>query len=134
VSEKEILQPLVISIMENMTHKSVYVRRATAHCIGHIYQVDQSLIESAGDVLRKALKEEKDSLTRVAIFSVLTRYLPQFAVKFLLSISQQITTFSDPFVMCVLKFIRLVFKSTPQYKAKYVATIYVKISNPKFIL
>ena len=134
INEKEILQPLVPSVIENMTHKHVYVRKATAHCIGHIYQVDKTLLESAGDVLRTALKAEKDSMTRVVIFSVLTRYLPVVAVKFLISISQQITTFSEAFIMAVLKFVRLVYKSTPQYKSKYVEILGVLILSNSMMI
>ncbi|GAB1225776.1 hypothetical protein ENUP19_0262G0001, partial [Entamoeba nuttalli] len=129
VSEKEIIQPLVNAILENMTHKHVYVRKATANAIGHIYQVDPSLVEHAGDILRKALKEEKDSMTRVVIFSVITRYLPEHAIKFLISIAQQITTFSEPFIMVVLKFIRLIYKSTPQFKSKYIEILGCLISS-----
>ncbi|ELP88936.1 coatomer beta subunit, putative [Entamoeba invadens IP1] len=94
VSERGILQPLVNAVVDNMTHKHVYVRKAAAN-------------------------EEKDSSARVCIFSVLTQTLPEFALKFLVSIAQQITTFSELFVMTVLKFIRLIQKSTPAYKGKY---------------
>ncbi|KAL7719940.1 Coatomer subunit beta [Entamoeba marina] len=130
VGEKDILQPLIPSIIENLTHRSSYVRKATADVLGHIYVIDSTLVEHASDSLRTALKEERDTSSRVVIFNVLTRISPEVALKFIVSITQQITTFSSSFVLTVLHFIRRVHKSTPAYKPQFVGLLSSLLSSP----
>jgi coatomer subunit beta len=60
LKEKDILEPLVSSVVANLSHRVTYVRRSAVLCAHSIFTKFPSLLPDAPDLVEKFLIEEND--------------------------------------------------------------------------
>jgi len=110
LTETELLEPLVPSVMANLEHRHSFVRRNAVLAVMSIYQLPggDMLMADAPEYIEKLLASESDLSTRRNAFLFLFNCAQDRAVDFLLSHLDQVDTWGDILQMVVLDLVRKV--------------------------
>jgi coatomer subunit beta len=81
--EPELLEPLVPSIKQCLTHRHPYVRRNAVLAVFSIFKNFKDLLPDAPEEIEKLLEEETDSATRRNAFVMLFQVAQDHALAFL---------------------------------------------------
>ncbi|KAG6534082.1 coatomer subunit beta-1-like [Zingiber officinale] len=127
LSEPEILEPLVPSVLANLDHRHPFVRRHALLAISAIYrlpgQAGEQLIPDAPELVEKALASEQDPSARRNAFLMLASCAQARAVAYLLSQTHHVPDWGELHQMTALDLIRKVCRSNPAEKGKYIKII-----------
>ncbi|XP_038985773.1 coatomer subunit beta-1-like [Phoenix dactylifera] len=132
LSEAEILEPLIPSILTNLEHRHPFIRRHALLAISAIYRLPQGehLLPDAPDLVEKALSTEQDLSARRNAFLMLITCAQDRAVSYLLSHADQVPAWGDLLQMAVLDLIRKVCRSNRAEKGKYIKIIISLLNSP----
>jgi len=125
LSETELLEPLVPSVMANLEHRHSYVRRSAILAVMSIYKLPGGdiLMQDAPEYVEKMLISEVDLSARRNAFLFLFHCAQDRAVEFLLSNLEQVSTWGDILQMVALDLVRKVCRTSPEQKGKYMKII-----------
>ncbi|KAM3330202.1 hypothetical protein ACQJBY_026901 [Aegilops geniculata] len=110
LSEPEVLEPLVPSILENLEHRHHFIRRHALSAISAIYRLPQGdqLIPDAPELVERALASEQDASARRNAFVMLCLCGTERAVAYLLSNTGRVMEWPDLLQMAAVDLIRKV--------------------------
>lgn len=132
ISEHEILEPLIPSIVACLEHRHSFVRRNAVLCMDRIYQMPGGdlLLQDAPETIERFLNGgESDLSTRRNAFLMLYNNDQEKAVNFLLQNVEQVATWGDILQNVVLDLIRKVCRTDPSQKGKYIKIILMLLST-----
>ncbi|KAH6554530.1 hypothetical protein KP509_1Z327700, partial [Ceratopteris richardii] len=125
LNEAELIEPLIPSVLANLEHRHVFVRRNAILAIMSIYKLPQGeqLLGDAPELIEKALSTEQDLSARRNAFLMLFMCAQERAVNFLLNHLDNVPNWGDLLQMVVLELIRKVCRTKPSEKGKYIKII-----------
>ncbi|URE20520.1 hypothetical protein MUK42_11785 [Musa troglodytarum] len=127
LSEPEILEPLVPSVLANLDHRHPFIRRHALLAVAAIYrlpgQAGEQLLPDAPELVEKTLSSEQDLSARRNAFLMLASCAQPRAVTYLLSHADHVPDWGDLLQMAALDLIRKVCRSNPAEKGKYIKII-----------
>lgn len=125
LKEKELLEPLVPSIVQNLEHRHSFVRKNAFLAIGSICKLPdgEALIGDAPDTVLRCLETEHDLATRRNAFMVLCNTAPDKAVQFLTSHLDEVPNWGEVMQTMTLELIRKQCRRAPESKGKYLKII-----------
>mmetsp|Transcript_9201 Transcript_9201/g.38980 ORF Transcript_9201/g.38980 Transcript_9201/m.38980 type:complete len:964 (-) Transcript_9201:1042-3933(-) len=132
ITEAEILEPLIPSIVACLEHRHSFVRRNAVLCIDRIYQMPggDMLLQDAPETIERFLAGgESDLSTRRNAFLMLYNNDQDRAVSFLLQNVEQVANWGDILQNVVLDLIRKVCRTDPSQKGKYIKIILMLLST-----
>ncbi|XP_051221207.1 coatomer subunit beta-2-like [Lolium perenne] len=134
LSEPEILEPLVPSILENLDHRHHFVRRHALSAISAIYRLphgDQLISDDAPELVERAVASEQDASARRNAFLVLCLCAQERALVHLFSNAQRVTQWPDLLQMAAVELIRKVCSCPNRAdKGRYIKIIVSLLSSP----
>ncbi|KAJ4800220.1 Coatomer subunit beta [Rhynchospora pubera] len=132
ISEHEILEPLMPSVLTCVNHRHPFVRRNALLAISAISRLPhgEHLLPDAADLVEKAVETEADASARRNAFVMLCNCAQDRAVAFLLSHADQVSGWSGLLQMAVLDLIRKVCRTNPALKGRYMNIIIALLSSP----
>ncbi|XP_078430525.1 coatomer subunit beta-1-like [Wolffia australiana] len=125
LSEAEIIEPLVPSILSNLEHRHPFVRRNAVLAIMSLYKLPQGeqLLVDAPETIERLLGTEQDASTRRNAFLMLFQCAQDRAVAYLLSHIESVTDWGELMQMVVLDLIRKVCRTNRSEKGRYIKII-----------
>nr|CCC89365.1 putative coatomer beta subunit [Trypanosoma congolense IL3000] len=134
VKEVELVEPLISSIVQNLTHRITYVRRNAALAVHRIYKRFPELLPDAPELMEKFVCEENDVSACRNGFDMLVECAPERAVRFLTKLrsSKYMESVGPALQMSIVDFARHMIRSNPCDKGKYVTILFsiLQSSNP----
>uniref|UniRef100_A0ACD5XZ06 Uncharacterized protein n=1 Tax=Avena sativa TaxID=4498 RepID=A0ACD5XZ06_AVESA len=133
LSEPEVLEPLVPSILENLQHRHHFIRRHALSAISSIYRLPHGdqLIPDAPELVERALDTEQDASARRNAFLMLCLCGQERAVAYLFSNAERVTEWPDLLQMAAVDLIRKVCRSPNRAdKGRYIKIIISLLSSP----
>ncbi|KAG8045246.1 hypothetical protein GUJ93_ZPchr0008g13481 [Zizania palustris] len=133
LSEPEVLEPLVPSILENLEHRHHFIRRHALSAISAIYRLPHGdqLIPDGPELVERALASEQDASARRNAFVMLCACAQERAVAYLLSNADRVAEWPDLLQMAAVDLIRKVCRSTNRTdKGRYIKIIISLLSSP----
>ena len=121
LTEAELLEPLIPSIVQNLEHRHSYVRRNAVMAMDKIYQLPGGdiLLQDAPETIERFLSSgESDLSTKRNAFLMLYNNAQDRAVSYLMSNLEQVATWGDILQTVVLDLIRKV-KTSRHTKAAW---------------
>lgn len=123
LKESDILEPLIPSVRENLSHKHPYVRKNAVLAIFTIFKIHKYLIPDAVELLSTYLAQESDqSAKRNVLMMLINTSLPT-AVEYYHQVFNQIPNFDQGIQLIFIEMIRKDCKNPSADKAKYIQTI-----------
>jgi len=132
ITEHDLLEPLIPSIVQNLEHRHSYVRRNAVMAINKIYNLPggEHLIPDAPEIIESFLMSgENDLGTRRNAFLMLYTHAQDRAVHYLMQNIEAVATWGDILQTVVLDLIRKVCRSDPTQKGKYIKVILVLLGT-----
>eukprot|EP00928_Gymnodinium_smaydae_P009748 TRINITY_DN13646_c0_g1_i1.p1 TRINITY_DN13646_c0_g1~~TRINITY_DN13646_c0_g1_i1.p1 ORF type:complete len:1017 (-),score=275.67 TRINITY_DN13646_c0_g1_i1:150-3200(-) len=114
-----ILEPLKDVVMRNLSHRHSYVRRNAVMCVySMVKNFGIEMIPEACEDIEQLLLVEGDLSTKRNAFLMLLHCDTERAMKYVLSMQEQVTTTGDLFQLAVLELVRKVCRSSPQHRGR----------------
>ncbi|ORC88944.1 putative coatomer beta subunit [Trypanosoma theileri] len=134
VKEKELVEPLISSVVQNLSHRVTYVRRSAVLAVHAICRRFPDLLPDAPELVEKFIGDENDVSARRNAFDMLVECAPERAVRFL-TMFRETTDMAEAgaaFQVSVVDFARQMIRANPYDKAKYVAILFniLQSKNP----
>ncbi|KAL9658175.1 hypothetical protein ABK040_013087 [Willaertia magna] len=126
VKENELLEPLIQPILENLQHRTSYVRRCAVTTIFSIYsnaENGEELIPDAPELMEEFLKTETEISAMRHAFIMLFHCDQERAVRYLRSNFNTISTQGDIFQLSILNLLKQMCKLYPSEKGTYLKVI-----------
>eukprot|EP00818_Percolomonas_sp_WS_P000497 CAMPEP_0117450660 /NCGR_PEP_ID=MMETSP0759-20121206/8588_1 /TAXON_ID=63605 /ORGANISM="Percolomonas cosmopolitus, Strain WS" /LENGTH=955 /DNA_ID=CAMNT_0005243199 /DNA_START=103 /DNA_END=2966 /DNA_ORIENTATION=+ len=125
VGEREILEPLIPPIVQNLEHRHSYVRRQAILTIYSIYYSHgfKHLIPEAPDLIYEFLQTETDATSKRNAFVMLQDCAPDKASKYLRSIIDEVPKTGHLFQLELLRLLKKMCSMYPSEKSKYLRVI-----------
>ncbi|WPT11894.1 Coatomer subunit beta-1 [Picochlorum sp. SENEW3] len=125
ITEEELLEPLVPSVIQNLEHRHSYVRKNAVMALSAVYKLPKGelLVPDAPELIEKLLRSEQDLGTRRNAFKMLSLHDQDRAVAYLFDNIERIADWGDVLQVAVLELIRKVCRSNPQAKGRYIKII-----------
>ncbi|KAM3349088.1 hypothetical protein ACQJBY_022314 [Aegilops geniculata] len=133
LSEPEVLESLVPSILENLEHRHHFIRRHALSAISAIYRLPQGdqLIPDAPELVERALASEQDASARRNAFVMLCLCGTERAVAYLLSNAERVMEWPDLLQMAAVDLIRKVCRPPNRAdRGRYIKIIFSLRSSP----
>ena len=126
LKEKDILEPLVSSVVANLTHRVTYVRRSAVLAVHAIFSKFPQLLPDAPEFVEKFLVDENDVCARRNAFAMLVACAQDKAVKYLTAFREahDMSESGDLFQLSVVDFIKHTIQTNPHEKVKYVPVLF----------
>lgn len=131
LKERDILEPLISSVVANLTHRVTYVRRSAVLAVHAIYTKFPQLLPDAPDHVEKFLQEENDVSARRNAFNMLFQCSQERAVRFLAAFreSNDMSQAGDVFQLSIVDFVKHMIQANPYDKAKYVPILFAVLQS-----
>lgn len=129
VTDREILGPLVPTILENLSHRHHYVRRNAVLTVHSVYQSVPDLIPEAAAEIVSFLAEESDGSARRNAFFMLYNADEKAAMTYFASIADDASHQPEGLQLAILEFARKVCRSDPRQKGRFIAVIFGFLSS-----
>ncbi|PKA52889.1 Coatomer subunit beta-1 [Apostasia shenzhenica] len=125
LSETEIIEPLIPSVLSNLEHRHPFIRRNAILAVMSIYKLPQGeqLLADAPELIERLLANEQDPSARRNAFLMLFSCAQDRAVSYLLSHVDQVPDWPEQLQMVVLDLIRKVCRSNRSEKGRYIKII-----------
>mmetsp|Transcript_11718 Transcript_11718/g.13507 ORF Transcript_11718/g.13507 Transcript_11718/m.13507 type:complete len:956 (+) Transcript_11718:31-2898(+) len=137
LKERDILEPLISSVVANLTHRVTYVRRSAALAVHAIFTKFPQLLPDAPEYMEKFLAEENDVSARRNAFNMLFQCSQERAVRFLASYREanDVSQAGDVFQLSIVDFAKHMIQKNPFEKAKYVPLLFaiLQSKNPSVL-
>ncbi|XP_073033410.1 coatomer subunit beta-1-like [Primulina eburnea] len=132
LSEVEIFEPLIPSILSNLEHRHPYVRRNAILAIMSIYKLPQCehLLVDAPEMIEKVLSSDQDPSAKRNAFLMLFNCAQDQAIKYLLTNADRVSEWGELLQMVVLELIRKVCRTNKAEKGKYIKIIISLLNAP----
>ncbi|KAL6527054.1 hypothetical protein OROGR_016144 [Orobanche gracilis] len=132
ISELEIIEPLIPSIMSNLEHRNPYVRRNAILAVMSIYKLDhgEQLLVDAPETIERFLSTEQDPSTKRNAFLMLFNCAQDSAINYLLTNADRVSDWGELLQMVVLELIRKVCRTNKAEKGKYIKIIISLLNAP----
>ena len=109
LKEPDLLEPLVPSIKQALTHRHPYVRRNAALAVYFIHKsYGEQLLPDGPELIESFIKSESDTAARRNAFLMLVNEADSLAIDFLVDHLDDIAKFGDGFALLVLELTRKV--------------------------
>ncbi|KAH8603880.1 coatomer beta subunit [Trypanosoma vivax] len=131
VKERELLEPLVSSVVQNLSHRVTYVRRSAVLAVHCIYSKFPDLLPDAPDLVMKFIADENDVSARRNAFEMLVECCPDRAMRFLMDCGD-VTDVSGScavFQMSVVNFVKLMMRSNPYNRPQFVSLLFISLRS-----
>ncbi|OBT73271.1 hypothetical protein VF21_08423 [Pseudogymnoascus sp. 05NY08] len=122
--EPELIEPLISSVRSCLEHRHAYVRKNAVFAVASIFQLSESLIPDAADLLAAFLETESDHTCKRNAFAALSSINHDKALAYLSSVFDGIPNADELIQLVELEFIRKDAFQNPQNKAKYLRLIF----------
>ncbi|XP_077222876.1 coatomer subunit beta-1-like [Tasmannia lanceolata] len=132
LSETEIIEPLIPSIIANLEHRHQFIRRYAILAMMSIYKLPQGeqLLVDAPEMIEKALATEQDPSAKRNAFLMLFTCAQDRAVNYLLTHVDSVHEWGELLQMVVLDLIRKVCRTNPREKGKYMKILSSLLNAP----
>lgn len=132
LSESDIIEPLIPSVLQNLEHRHPYIRRNAILAMMAIYKLPQGeqLLIDAPEMIEKALSTELDASAKRNAFLMLFTCAQDRAVNYLLTHVDKVSEWGELLQMVVLELIRKVCRTNPAEKGKYIKIIISLLNAP----
>ncbi|KAL3650116.1 hypothetical protein CASFOL_006519 [Castilleja foliolosa] len=132
LSEVEIIEPLIPSIMSNLEHRNPYVRRNAILAVMSIYKLQhgEQLLVDAPETIEKFPSTEQDPSTKRNAFLMLFNCAQDRAINYLLINADRVSDWGELLQMVVLELIRKVCRTNKAEKGKYIKIIQSLLDAP----
>ena len=121
----KILEPLIESILKNLSHRHAYVRRNAVTCVYSIVKTfGPDVIPQASVEIEQLLLVEGDLSTKRIAFIMLLNCDIDRAIHYATSVEEQVTSLGDVFQLAILELIRKVAKTKPAHKARLMKIVF----------
>ncbi|KAI4325199.1 hypothetical protein MLD38_030617 [Melastoma candidum] len=132
ISETEIIEPLIPSILSNLEHRHPFVRRNAILAVMSLFRLPDGphLLEQAPEIIEKTLSSEQDPSSKRNAFLMLFTCVQDRAVNYLFSHIDRINDWGEQLQMVVLELIRKVCRSNKAEKGKYIKIIISLLNAP----
>ncbi|KAH6801607.1 Coatomer [Perilla frutescens var. frutescens] len=132
LSEVEIIEPLIPSIMSNLEHRHPYGRRNAILAVMSIYKLQQGeqFLVDAPETIEKLFSTEQDPSAKRNAFLMLFNCAQDRAINFLLTNVDKIPDWGELLQMVVLELIRKVCRTNRAEKGKYIKIIFSLLNAP----
>lgn len=136
LQEKELIEPLISAVVQNVSHRVPYVRRNAALAIHAIYKKFPELLPDVVDVIEGALYTEGDVSTRRHLFDALVFASPERAAIFLeeYCATHDIAEAGSAFLQSVVEFARQRISLSVSEKAQYVPVLCAVLQSSSFVV
>ncbi|KAK1275706.1 Coatomer subunit beta-1 [Acorus gramineus] len=130
LSETELIEPLIPSVLQCLEHRHPFVRRNAVLAIMSIYKLPggEHLMPDAPEAIERFLASEQDASAKRNAFLMLFTCAQDRAVSYLLSHVEAVPDWGESIQMVVLDLIRKVCRSKPREKGRYI-TIIISLLN-----
>jgi coatomer subunit beta len=120
-----IIEPLKEAIVRNLSHRHSYVRRNAVMCVfAMIKQFGPEAIPDAIEEVENLLVVEGDLSTKRNAFLMLSHCDQDRAVKYLLSMQEQVGSMGDIFQLATLELIRKVCRQNSAQKGRFLRIVF----------
>ena len=121
----KILEPLIESILKNLSHRHAYVRRNAVTCVYSIVKTfGPEVIPEASVEIEQLLLVEGDLSTKRIAFIMLLNCDIDRAINYALSVEEQVTSLGDVFQLAILELVRKASRSRPGQKARLMRLVF----------
>lgn len=126
INEKELVEPLISTVVQNLTHRVTYVRRNAVLTVHAIYRKFPDLLPDAPELVEAFIREESDVSALRNAFDMLAAFAPERAARFLSDFrdTNDMSEAGGCFLMSVVDFCRQMIRENPYDKAKYVPVLF----------
>ena len=122
--EPELIEPLLSSARGCLEHRHAYVRKNAVFAVASIFQLSESLIPDAADLIATFLETESDHTCKRNAFAALSSINHDKALAYLSSVFDGIPNADELLQLVELEFIRKDATQNSQNKAKYLRLIF----------
>lgn len=131
MTELEILEPLVPSVMANLEHRHSYVRRNAVLALDAMFKLEggENLLPDAPEMIEQFLSSETDAGARRNALLMLMNADEDRAVHFLLENTDNIGNWGEIMQMVVLELVRRVCRHKPSQKGKLMRIIILLLNS-----
>ncbi|CUG86806.1 coatamer beta subunit, putative [Bodo saltans] len=131
LKERDILEPLISSVVANLSHRVTYVRRSAVLAVHAIFAKFPQLLPDAPEMVEKFLLEENDVSARRNAFNMLFQCSQERATRFLASFreSNDMSQAGDVFQLSIVEFVKHMIQVNPFEKAKYVPILFAVLQS-----
>jgi len=120
-----ILEPLKEAVLRNLTHRHSYVRRNAVMCVYSIVKsFGLDVMPEAPEDIEQLLLVEGDLSTKRNAFLMLLNCDQDRAVRYILSMQDQVSTMGDIFQLAVLELVRKVCRANPAQKGQFLRIVF----------
>ncbi len=113
----KIIEPLIESILKNLSHRHAYVRRNAVTCVYSIFKTfGPDVIPQASVEIEQLLMIEGDLSTKRIAFIMLSNCDIDRAISYALSVEDQVTSLGDVFQLALLELVRKASRQRPNHK------------------
>jgi len=120
-----ILEPLKEAVLRNLSHRHSYVRRNAVMCVYSIVKsFGLDVMPEAPEDIEQLLLVEGDLSTKRNAFLMLLNCDQDRAIKYVLSMQDQVSTMGDIFQLSVLELVRKVCRSSPANKGRLLRIVF----------
>mmetsp|Transcript_44897 Transcript_44897/g.116347 ORF Transcript_44897/g.116347 Transcript_44897/m.116347 type:complete len:1010 (-) Transcript_44897:103-3132(-) len=120
-----ILEPLKEAVLRNLSHRHSYVRRNAVMCV---YSIVKSfgieVMPEAPEDIEQLLLVEGDLSTKRNAFLMLLNCDQDRAIKYVLSMQDQVSSMGDIFQLSVLELVRKVCRTSPAHKGRFLRIVF----------
>jgi len=121
----KIMEPLIESILKNLSHRHAYVRRNAVMCVYSVVKTfGTEVIPQASVEIEQLLLVEGDLSTKRIAFIMLLNCDIDRAINYALSVEEQVTSLGDVFQLAILELVRKAAKARPGHKASLLRLVF----------
>ncbi|XVF48191.1 hypothetical protein PTKIN_Ptkin03bG0170700 [Pterospermum kingtungense] len=132
LNETEIIEPLIPSVLQNLEHRHLFIRRNAILAVMSIYKLPQGeqLLVDAPEMIEKVLSSEQDPSAKRNAFLMLFTCAQDRAINYLLTHVDRVSEWGELLQMVVLELIRKVCRTNRGEKGKYIKIIISLLNAP----
>jgi coatomer subunit beta len=121
----KILEPLKEAVLRNLSHRHSYVRRNAVMCVYAIIKTfGIEVMPEAAEDIEQLLLVEGDLSTKRNAFLMLLNCDQDRAIKYVLSMQDQVGTMGDIFQLSVLELVRKVCRTSQAHKGRFLRIVF----------
>ncbi|EPY31278.1 coatomer beta subunit [Angomonas deanei] len=129
IDHRDILEPLIGPVLQNLTNSDAYVRRHAVMAVKVIYERFPELIPDAAEQVDAFIQHESDVSARRNAFDMLAANAPDRAARYLNDNRESIINFGSVFLLSVVEFCRKSIEVNPYDRARYVPLLFAVIQS-----
>merc|ERR1719163_461028 len=130
ITDRELLEPLVPSILDCLSHRHAFVRRNAVLAVHAIYQAIPDLLPDAPTVILRFIEDETDGSARRNAFFMLYNANEDLAIEYFASIAEDAAAQPEGIQLAILELARKVCRRDPSRKSRFIAVIFGFLSSP----